>query len=51
MDLFHGDIKADNIMITKEGTIKLIDFGFAGADNKSDDMGARGTPHVSYLVV
>jgi serine/threonine protein kinase len=38
--LFHGDIKPDNIMISKDGKTKLADFGLAKTiyDEKSEEI-------------
>tara|TARA_B100001093_G_scaffold98757_1_gene90772 strand:- start:16348 stop:18672 length:2325 start_codon:yes stop_codon:yes gene_type:complete len=44
--LIHRDIKPGNMLVTEEGTSKLVDFGLAvqqGGDDESEDLWA--TPH------
>ena len=30
-DIYHGDLKLENILISQDSTIKLVDFGCAGS--------------------
>lgn len=41
--VFHGDLKPSNIMLSKNGQVKLIDFGTAWIRNR-DKNRAGGTP-------
>ncbi len=45
--VIHRDIKPPNILIAKDGTVKVSDFGIAGVLNRTgdqDDKVIRGTP-------
>lgn len=42
--LVHGDLKADNVVLSASGEIKLIDFGLSRPLGASDDVELWGTP-------
>jgi serine/threonine-protein kinase len=42
--VFHGDLKPGNIMLTKTGQVKLIDFGTAWVRGQEKNR-VQGTPH------
>jgi len=44
-NIIHRDIKPDNIMITDENTVRLIDFGLSKASNKKQLTTVAGTPY------
>ena len=43
--MIHRDIKADNVMIDKRGTGKLLDFGLSKKQRKVMDNEICGTPY------
>ncbi|KAF9901450.1 hypothetical protein EC991_006098 [Linnemannia zychae] len=43
--VIHRDIKGANILATKEGVVKLADFGVATLSNDAGDMSVAGTPY------
>ena len=47
-NVFHGDVKTENMIVAKDGTLRLADYGLAG-DLDSPPRHVRGTPGFRYL--
>ena len=47
--VIHRDIKGANILSTKNGNIKLADFGVAAALNEAESDNPVGTPYWSKI--
>ena len=43
-NVIHLDIKPSNIMVTKDGEIKVLDFGISSDLNKEEDSAKMGSP-------
>ncbi|MEW5852145.1 MAG: protein kinase [Myxococcota bacterium] len=43
--IVHRDVKPGNILISKEGRVKLTDFGIAAAFTSGEAKGVTGTPY------
>lgn len=44
LGIHYRDTNMTNIMFTKDGTVKLMDFGLSGKKNPAADLAIKGTP-------
>lgn len=49
--VMHRDIKGANILLTKDGRIKITDFGVSTMEGHKDGKNPVGTPYWSYFLL
>lgn len=49
--LLHGDVKPGNVLIGRDGRVRVADFGLARADAHVDDGAASSKPELDELVL
>ena len=42
--IIHRDLKPENIFVTKDGRVKILDFGFSKLRSPDAHIRAKGTP-------
>ena len=47
--IVHRDIKPNNIMLLKDGTIKVADFGIAALENEANEQNGQAIGSVYYM--
>jgi hypothetical protein len=47
--IFHGDFKPDNVIVTPEGTLKIIDFGLSRNAGVAGPADAKGAGTAAYM--